>query len=286
MNIAVIGATGLLGKPVTQQLLDAGFTVTILARHPERAQALFPQARVVKADLRDPASLAAGLQNQDALYLNLSVLQGEKQDEFHTETDGLDNLLPAVRQADIQRIGYLSSIVMRYQGVNGFSWWVFDVKHEAVRKLKASGIPYLIFYASTFMETFFLQLQGNRLVLAGSSDVKLWMISGRDYGQQVATAFQKTPAGQSREYVIQGPEAHTFEGGARLFASHYPKQKLSVVKAPLSLLRIIGLVSRKVSYGAHIVEALHRYPERFEAETTWTELGKPTTTVPEFARMA
>ncbi|MCY7352931.1 MAG: NAD(P)H-binding protein [Cytophagaceae bacterium] len=286
MNIAIIGATGLLGKPVTQQLIDAGFTVTILARHPEQAQALFPNTRVVKADLRDPASLAAGLQNQDALYLSLSVLQGEKQSEFHTETNGLDNLLPAAQRAGIRRIGYLSSIVMRYQGMNGFRWWVFDVKHEAVRRLKASGIPHLIFYPSTFMETFFLQLQGNRLALAGSSEVRLWMIAGRDYGRQVAAAFQKISLGESREYVVQGPEAHTLEAGARLFAKHYQKQKLSVLKAPLTLLKIIGLASRKVNYGAHILEALHQYPERFEAATTWAELGSPITTVPEFARTA
>lgn len=154
MTIAVIGATGLIGKPVTQQLIDAGFTVTILARHPAPVQALFPTARVVQADIQNPASLRAGLANQQALYLNLSVRQDEKPTDFHTETDGMKTIIAAAQQAGIRRIGYLSSLVMRYQGMNGFSWWVFDIKHEAVRLLKASGIPTTIFYPSTFMELF------------------------------------------------------------------------------------------------------------------------------------
>lgn len=285
MTIAVIGATGLIGKPVTEQLIAAGYAVTILARHPEKAQALFPTARVVKADLRHPESLRAGLQNQQAVYLNLSVRQAEKPAEFHTETDGPKILLAEARRAGIQRIGYLSSLVMRYQGMNGFRWWVFEVKHEAVRLLRESGIPTTIFYPSTFMETFTMQTQGLLLPLAGQSDVRPWFVAGTDYGRQVARALQ-LPGDQNREYVIQGPEAHTYEAGAKLFADQYARRKLVIVKAPLVVLKVLGRFSQTVNYGAHIIEALNNYPERFEAGPTWAELGKPTLTIGEYARQA
>jgi hypothetical protein len=39
----------------------------------------------------------------------------------------------------------------------------------------------------------------------------------------------------------------------------------------------MGLFSNKFSYGAKIVEALNNYPEKFESEKTWEELGKPET---------
>lgn len=285
MNIAVIGATGLIGKPVTQQLIDAGFTVTILARHPEQAKSLFPTTRVVQADIQQPDSIQAGLQNQQALYLNLSVRQDEKPGDFHTETDGMRTIIAAAQQAGIRRIGYLSSLVMRYQGMNGFNWWVFDVKHEAVRLLKASGIPATIFYPTTFMESFLMQLQGPFLALGGSSSVPLWFIAGADYGRQVARALQ-LPGTQQRDYVIQGPEGHTYEEAAHLFAQHYPKKKLSVVKAPLSVLQFLGRFNQKINYGGHILEALNNYPEHFEAEQTWAELGKPAMTINEYAQQA
>lgn len=286
MHIAVIGATGLLGKPVTQELIRAGFQVTILARHPEAARALFPMVRIVQADLRNTDSLVAGLRGQEAVYLSLSVLQEEKETDFHTETEGLDHLLTAARQAGVQRIGYLSSIVMRYQGLNGFRWWVFDVKHDAVRKLKASGIPSLIFYPSTFMETFYQQIQGRWLSLAGKSEVKLGFIAAADYGRQVAAAFQRTPTGQSREYAVQGPEQLTYAEAARIFVENYSKKKLSVATAPLGLLKFLGVFSRKLDYGSRILEALNHYPERFESDRTWADLGRPETTVGEFARKA
>jgi uncharacterized protein YbjT (DUF2867 family) len=283
MRIAVIGATGLLGKPVTQELINAGFTVTVLSRHPEQAQKLFPMARVVKADLRDSESLLVGLRGQDAIYLNLSILQTEAPDDFHTETDGLENLLPVAKKLRIRRIGYLSSLVMRYQGVNGFRWWVFDVKHEAVRKLKTSGIPYTIFYPSTFMETLPNQVQAGRLMLGGLSPVRLWFVAAHDYGRLVARALQRSGT-ENCEYVVQGPEALTYAEAAEVFAKNVVSKRLSTLVLPMSLLRFFGRFSRRADYGAHILEALNRYPEHFEADRTWHDLGKPTITVAEFAR--
>ena len=37
-SIAVIGATGMLGKPVTEELLNAGFQICAIARNPEKAR--------------------------------------------------------------------------------------------------------------------------------------------------------------------------------------------------------------------------------------------------------
>ena len=61
-KIAVIGATGMLGIPVTIALIDAGFTVTALARKPDEARRLLPAAtQIMAADARDEASLERGL---------------------------------------------------------------------------------------------------------------------------------------------------------------------------------------------------------------------------------
>jgi uncharacterized protein YbjT (DUF2867 family) len=281
-KLAILGATGLLGRPVAQELLAAGYEVTLLGRHPNHLRHLFPAVRVVEADLRNPDSLRRGLAGQEALYLNLSVRQTEKPTDFHTETHGLRNLLPIARELGIRRVGYLASLVMRYQGMNGFRWWVFDVKHEAVRLLKESGIPYLIFYPSTFLESFRLQRQGPFLTLGGTSDVRMGFITAHDYGRQVARAFA-LPAGESREYVVQGPERLTYAEAARRYVEHVP-EKLRVVTAPVGVLQFLGLFSPQLNYAGHILEALNRYPEQFEAAETWRELGTPTTTVEEFAR--
>jgi hypothetical protein len=45
----------------------------------------------------------------------------------------------------------------------------------------------------------------------------------------------------------------------------------------------MGLFNQKFNYGYYIVEALNKYPEKFEAQQTWDELGKPTISLKEFA---
>ncbi len=284
-TIGVIGATGMLGQPVTRQLTEAGFSVRIIARDIEAAQRLFPTSTVVFGDLDQPDSLPAALVGLDALYLNLSVRQTEKPDAFHTETDGLRNLLHAVKAARIGRIGYLSSLVMRYQGTNSFDWWAFRVKHEAVRLLRESGVDYSIFYPSNFMETMLTtQRMGPLVLVVGNSPVKPWFVAADDYGRQVARAFQIAQSGQPQEYVIQGPEAITQLDAARQLARQYTKSRLFTSVIPPIMLRFGQLFSQQADYGWHIGTALNNYPERFEAERTWADLGKPTLTVGEWAK--
>jgi hypothetical protein len=49
-------------------------------------------------------------------------------------------------------------------------------------------------------------------------------------------------------------------------------------------LKFLGRFISKVNYVSHIVEALNKYPEKFEADNTWRDLGRPETTLREFAR--
>lgn len=285
--IAVIGATGMLGRPVTEELLRAGFAVRIIARDLNKARALFPQADVVGGDLRDAPSLRAALTGVEAVYLNLSVLQTEKPADFHTETDGLATLLAVAQEVGLRRVAYLSSLVMRYQGTNGFRWWVFEVKHEAVRLIKASDLPYSIFYPSCFMESLlYTQRQGQRVLLAGDSPVQPYYVAGHDYGRQVARALQRAEATENQEYVVQGPEPMTQTAAARQFVQHYTRERLRVSMAPHWVMRLAGLFSQQLHYGAHITEALNKYPEVFMAAQTWHDLGRPETTVPRFAEQA
>ncbi|QHT66894.1 NmrA family NAD(P)-binding protein [Rhodocytophaga rosea] len=284
-KIAVIGATGMLGQPVTHELLKAGFEVTVLARNPGNAKTIFgPDIYIVSGDVQHKNSLKSLLAGQDFLYINLSVKQSSGQKHYQPERDGLQVILQEAKRAGIKRIGYLSSLVQRYQGMNGFNWWVFDIKWRAIQAIKEGGIAYSIFYPSTFMESFDkgAYRQGDMIALAGDSKYPMYLISGSDYGKQVVQAFMHNKGNQ--EYVVQGKEAFTADEAARLFAQHYKKSKIRIAKMPLGILKLLGRFSTKFSYGAHIVEALNQYPEKFESEKTWQELGEPQATFLDYIR--
>ena len=280
-KIAIIGATGMLGIPVTIALLDAGFAVTARARKPDEAKRMLPAAtRIVAADARDEASLKRGLAGQDALYLSLSVAPSERRGDFHTEQQGLEHILAAAREAGIKRIGYLSAMV---QDTQKSGWWVLDVWRSALLRIKSSGIPYTIFYPSNFMETLPQRhMMGGVFVMTGRSPHPNYWIAGRDFGRQVARSFA-LPAAANREYFVQGPEPMTYVEAARRFA-HAAAGRPRIVRLPLSLIRLAGVVSHPMRFNARIMRTVLRYPEVFKAEDTWRELGEPTTTIEEFAR--
>jgi uncharacterized protein YbjT (DUF2867 family) len=283
-KILVIGASGMIGKPVTRELMRAGHEVTLLARDYRSMRRVFPVSIIMEGDVLDPVTLLRAFEGQDAVYINLQAPRGTSESTPQPEREGINNIIDAALYAGIQRIGYLSSLVQRYNGMNGFNWWIFEMKQHAVAKIKASGIPYTIFYASSFMENLDqLMRQGNKILLAGKSNVPMHFIAGEDFGRQVARSFE-LPGNDNREYAIQGTEAYNWDDAANIFISHYKKAPLKIMKAPVGMLKFFGRFSGKAEYGYKIVTALNNYPETFEAEKTWRELGRPTVTLADYAR--
>jgi uncharacterized protein YbjT (DUF2867 family) len=272
----------MLGQPVARELTRAGFELTLLGRDTEKLEKFSPNIRTVKADVFDQDSLVAAMNDQDIVYANLSITQTSGKADPQTEKEGLKNIIYAAKETGIKRLGYISSLIKNYRGMNGFNWWAFDVKHTAVDAIKHSGIPYSVFYPSTFMETIDRQMmQGGRIMLAGKSEAPMWFIAAKDFGVQVAWAFKKA-GDNNQEYPVQGPEPFTFDEAARIFISNY-KKKITTLKMPLLPLKFLGKLSNKLNYSANICEALNKYPEKFESEKTWNDLGKPSTTLADYA---
>jgi len=281
-KILFIGASGMLGKPVALELIRAGFQLTLLARDIEKMEKLFPKIPVIKGDVFDIASLEEAMKGQEIVYLNLSVDQSSKKNDKQTEREGMQNIINTAKKTGIKRIAYLSSLIKNYEGMNGFNWWSFQIKQAAVDAIKKSGLNYSIFYPSTFMECLDQQmLQGSRVMLAGKSEAPMWFIAGKDYGKQVAWALKKA-GNDNQEYNVQGLEPFTFEQAAKVFCDNY-KSPVKTMKAPLGPIKFLGLFNQKMNYAYHICEALNKYPEKFESDNTWNDLGKPSITLADYA---
>lgn len=282
-KIAVIGATGMLGKPVTQQLIDDGFDITILARNTTKAKEAFPTGQVLEADVLDPISLLKSLEGQEAVYISLGPNRNARKSARMPEREGILNIIDAAKHLGIKRIALLSSLVQNYQGMNGFNWWIFAMKLEAVVAIKKSGIPYSIFYPSTFMESIPRDIiRGNKIMLISGSVAPMWFIAASDYAKQVSKAFS-IAGSNNQEYPIQGLEAFDWEQAASIIAKNY-KKPLRVMRAPSGMLKFLGNFIQPINYAYHICEALNKYPEKFESEKTWKELGTPSIQLADFIK--
>src|SRR5689334_11693104 len=199
MKILFVGASGMLGNPVAKELVNAGFEVDFLARKPGELQKQFPNSIIIKGDVFDRATLLEAFPGHDIIYLNLSINQNKGNSSWQTEREGISNVIVAAKETNVKRIAYLSSVVQNYQGMNGFRWWAFDIKQKAIEKIKLSGIPYTIFYPSTFMETLpYQMLKGSRLFILGKSIAPMWFIAAEDYAKQVSRSLQ-TPTTENKE---------------------------------------------------------------------------------------
>jgi len=282
-SIAVIGATGMLGAPVTKALKKESFSVTAVVRDMQKAQRKLGSGFYLsKADLQDKNSLRTAFADVDYVYLSLSTAPDEKNSTFKTEIDGLQNVIDAAISARVKRIGMLSSLVKNY---DGFDWWVFDIKNRACQMLLQADIPATIFYPSNFFENLTeLQLKGNRVLLAGDQSTKSWWISAGDYGRQVAESFRiNSDHTGNREYTIQGPEPFSMEEAADEFIRHCSGKQLKKAKAPMWIFKLLKPFSAGLDFQYHILTAINNYDETFQSEKTWDTLGKPEITLAEWA---
>lgn len=283
MKILFVGATGMLGKPVAKELARQGFDLTLFGRDISKLQTLFPGVKTAQGDIFDKQGLVNAMHGMVAVYCNLSVLPASTENDPQPEREGIENIIAAAKETGIKRIAYISSLVHRYEGMNNFKWWAFRLKGAAIEKIKSSGIPYTIFYPSTFMECYpYQMLRGNKIGVLGKSVAPMWFIAADDFAKQVAESF-RILKDENREYAIQGPEPYTFSEANDIFRKHYKKAKLGITKAPLGIAKFMGLFSQKFNYIGHICEALNKYPESFESADTWKELGKPEITLARFA---
>lgn len=283
-KITVIGATGMIGIPVTKELIKAGFDVTALVRNTEKAKQLFPQGiNFLKGDIENISSIAEAIKNADGVYINISTRATDKENQFNPEMQGMDNILSTLKNSNVKQVAYLSSFLAR--NYNG-NWWVMNAKKQGISKIKNCGIPYTIFYPSNFMENFASEgmKRGNKVNFIKSSvNNKAWWIAGEDFGKQVANSFKNEKALNS-EYAVQGPEPLTMQEAATKYASSYKKEKLGVGSMPYGLLKFLGLFMPQMKFVSNLMNVMIHNVETFESQKTWDELGKSTLSINDFAK--
>lgn len=285
-TIAVIGATGKLAIPVVRQLVESGFDVTAVVRSLERGRTLLPpQVRLVAGDLRNPASINAGLRGADAVYINLATETDRLDLPFYEEREGVRTIVDAAKRnglAHIYKIGaggaYPDTIAsLRRQVVPNI------IRLEGQRFIEESGISYTIFDPTMFMDNIPHQIKGNTIRWIGNAPIQNYWISSADYARQVRNAINN-PRAVNRHYAIQGPELLTAQEVFARFCRVY-NPKLTVQSFPVWLVKGIGLFNPKMRFMGHMFDFFGQTEvEVFRAQDTWADLGKPVVTIDDYAQ--
>jgi putative NADH-flavin reductase len=101
MQLAIFGGTGRTGVHLVGQALDAGHSVTILSRSPEKLNLQHAQLHVIKGDVTDPTAVEEVVRGVDAV---LSVLGPTENKPDFKVTRGTQNILNAMKDLGVQRL--------------------------------------------------------------------------------------------------------------------------------------------------------------------------------------
>jgi nucleoside-diphosphate-sugar epimerase len=112
-TIAVTGATGFVGRYLTQALVLRGAHVVAVVRNPSKAPPEWgPHVEVRRADLADRSALTQAFRGADAIFANAGLVSvgGKSQAELvHTNVRGTENTLQAATEAGVGRVVMTSS---------------------------------------------------------------------------------------------------------------------------------------------------------------------------------
>lgn len=117
-EVAVTGATGFLGSHLTERLIGAGYSVSILARDPARAEPFAGRVRrVVVGDIADRGALDTLVDGADAvihLVSNFRTASGPPESYRRINLEGTRTAFEAAERAGVRRFVHCSTI-----GVHG-----------------------------------------------------------------------------------------------------------------------------------------------------------------------
>ena len=267
-KVAIVGATGMVGRAATRRLIADGHEVTAIVRDPSRAAAALPaQARPSRGDVEDAGSLGVPLADAEAMVI-IMPLSVEEPGSFNAERDGTRNVLDALPSRPV-RIVKLSEIGA---GTDS-AFRDLEAKAKAEEAILASGHPHVILRPTWFMEAWIGQLRaGPDFLAVGESERAIHWVSLDDMAMWLSASVTSAEA-EGRTLTAQGRDALTIHEAARRLADASGRR---VVKVPVEAVRPPGAPEGLAATLQELFRYYDRTPEAFEADDLWRILGRPT----------
>lgn len=284
-KITIIGATGHLGHRVAARLAAKGVDVTAIVRNPDAAKSILPaEIHLVRGDVSDPASLITALQGVETLYITLNTESLDTSLPFHTEREGVINVVAAAKEAGVRHIMQIAGVDTAYPefSTEGMAYGTNAIRQGGIDAIKASGIPYTFFYCSFFLDSLPKFLMDNQLAVIGNHVHPIWFTNSSDLADLVFNAIGNDAA-MNREFAVQGQQAMTYTEAANEFLSVYAPEA-EVIKLPMEAVGQMGLPEEQAVFFEHVLTFVQQLREEPVSGETWEVLGAPEYTIKSFAK--
>jgi uncharacterized protein YbjT (DUF2867 family) len=209
MNIVLTGSISNVGKPLTQELVKKGHSITVISSRPERRQdieALGANAAI--GSMFDVNFLTAVFKGADIVYLmeTMDAVGGnfDQDADFIGSIDGIGkNYSQAVRKNNIKRVIHLSSIgahMPKGNGILRFHYNVESTLNQLPADVSIKFIRPVGFYTNMFGLIHTIKAKGVIISNYGGDKKEPW-VSPRDIADVIAEEIEKPFAGRTVRYV-------------------------------------------------------------------------------------
>lgn len=263
MKVLVIGASGLLAKPVIRHMDKAGFQLRLFSRSVN--QSMFDKEfEMVQGDVFNLNDLNKAMTGCDAVHISLSTANEALAAKIVTDS---------ALQKGIKLISTISGCTVSVEN----RWFpMIENKYQAEQTIINSGIPYLIFRPTWFFESLDLMIRDGKAMLLGKQPNPSHWVAADDLARMVATAYRK-PEAKNKVFFIFGPEQHLMKDLLEKYCKlRYPEIK-KVSSVPIWMMKMIGLLTgnKQLKGVASLFAYFEKVNELGNPDETNALLGKP-----------
>ena len=238
--ILVAGATGVLGSEIVRRLVARGEDVRAMVRatsSPEKVEALQQAgAEIVRADLKDPQTLAAACAGVSAVISTVTtILTSQPGDSFDaTDDQGNRSLIDAAKNAGASKFIFISFDTSRAADAP-----LPRAKKHVEEHLKQSGLDFTILQPTPFLEIWFgpmlfVDTVAGTAKVYGKGTEGIRYIAVPDVAE-LAVQSLTSPAAKNATIPFGGPDEVSQRDAVRLFEEAFGKA-FSVIEVPEELL--------------------------------------------------
>ncbi|WP_299557156.1 NAD(P)H-binding protein [Seonamhaeicola sp.] len=285
-SITIIGATGQLGLPVTKELNKKGVKVKAVVRDVDNAKTLLPEGvEIVYGDVADKNSLKEALIDTDTIYLSLNTTNWDEEAPFHTEREGIINIIEVSRELGVNHIIQILGIDSSNPefAVKGLEYKTNRIRKPAMDYMKASGINYTYLHCSFFLDSFPVFIQGNEFSIIGNHQYPMYYTNTIDLAENIYNTIGNSDT-YNKSFTIQGKEGMSFPDAARIFLSEF-NAEVQVKEYPIEIIHQLGLPSvEEEQFMEQLLTYVEQLKEEQISESTWKVLGEPQLSIKQFAK--
>jgi uncharacterized protein YbjT (DUF2867 family) len=249
LNVAIIGASGFVGRNLVRGLVGAGFQIRLLTHRSKSEFCESNHIKIAGADIHDKDSLITALNGIDVIYHLVGIIAETKHLTFEkTVVQGTANLIEACSQNCVKKIIYLSALGTSEDAKTKYH----RAKWAAERIVRGSKLEYIILRPSATFgpEDKFINMLANMIrkspliPVIGDGCYQMQPIFIDDLIKIMINSLENS-AVLNRVIEIGGPEQLQFRAIIALLGKVL-KKKSVIIYIPVFLAR----------FGAHIMENL------------------------------